>query len=58
MKNLEDKKALVIGICNDARQDDGLGWALLSKIEKIIEKLDFHNKCNINQYSKKDKEDI
>jgi hydrogenase maturation protease len=37
MKNLEDKKALVIGIGNDARQDDGLGWALLSKIEKDFE---------------------
>ena len=34
MKNLGLKKHLVIGIGNDSRQDDGLGWALLDKIEK------------------------
>lgn len=34
MKNSGVRKHLVIGIGNDSRQDDGLGWALLNMIEK------------------------
>jgi hydrogenase maturation protease len=34
MKKLGLKRHLVIGIGNDSRQDDGLGWALLDKIEE------------------------
>lgn len=34
MKNLGLKNHVVIGIGNDSRQDDGLGWALLDKIDK------------------------
>jgi len=36
MKNSGLKKHLVIGIGNDSRQDDGLGWALLDKIEEAF----------------------
>jgi len=36
MKSSGIKKILVIGIGNDSRQDDGLGWALLDKIEKAF----------------------
>lgn len=36
MKNYALKNHLVIGIGNDSRQDDGLGWALLDKIEKEL----------------------
>ncbi len=34
MKNLNHKKTLIIGIGNSGREDDGLGWALLEKLEK------------------------
>jgi hydrogenase maturation protease len=36
MKDFAIKNHLVIGIGNDSRQDDGLGWALLDKIEKAF----------------------
>ena len=34
MKNLNHKDTLIFGIGNSARQDDGLGWALLDEIDK------------------------
>ena len=36
MKNSDHKKTLIIGIGNDSRQDDGLGWALLDLIEDSV----------------------
>ncbi|MDX5420201.1 MAG: hydrogenase maturation protease [Hymenobacteraceae bacterium] len=34
MKKQEAEKTLLIGIGNSAREDDGLGWAFLGKVEK------------------------
>jgi len=38
MKNSGPRKHVVIGIGNDSRQDDGLGWALLDMIEESYPK--------------------
>ncbi len=37
MKNLNHKKTLIIGIGNSGRQDDGLGWAFLDKLQVLPE---------------------
>ena len=35
MKNSGTDRCLIIGIGNDSRQDDGLGWALLDRIGQV-----------------------
>lgn len=34
MKSSDPKSIMIIGIGNDSRQDDGLGWSLLNMIEE------------------------
>jgi hydrogenase maturation protease len=34
MKNLNNKKTMIFGIGNSARQDDGLAWAFLDEVSK------------------------
>jgi hydrogenase maturation protease len=49
MKDFAIKNHLVIGIGNDSRQDDGLGWALLDEIEKAYpEKVELVYRYQLN----------